>query len=636
MTTQKLHDLATSIAGAVLEGDPGEREALIDASCGDDEELRREVESLLAFEDDGFSGEAFVPILSEDRPKRRSVGPYRILRRLGRGGMGAVYLAEQQEPVRRQVAVKLIQAGMDVEGLLQRFEIERNILANLHHPYVAALFDAGTTEDGWPYFAMEYVDGEPIDDYCDEHQLTLRRRLELFRKVCLAVELAHRNLVVHRDLKAGNILVDAEGTPKLLDFGIAKLLHSESGISAVSATSAGFRPMTLACASPEMTRGEPITPASDIYSLGVLLYKLLCGRPPYSVEDRPFLDLLRTIREVEPEPPSVAALRRPGPQPGCAPADEPTPEAIALLRGTVPKKLQRKLAGDLDAIVAKALRKKPRDRYGSVDELSADLRRHLEDQPIRAREPTLPYRAGKLLRRKKWSLMAAASLVLLVLSLALTTAPRLRQQSEHDRARRAQELFAVVLETGDRDLSVEEVLQEGVDLYGDTFRGEHEVQADLLDSVAAVYSSRGHYQAARPLLVEALRLRTELMGDDDLWVAETRIELARLLGRLGEPDEAERLGRLGVDVLRRRLDGADGELAAALRVHAGALLTLGRFQEAEALYREALQKRIALLGDDHLDVAESLEDLAACLAKAGRRLEAEAASHRARSIRRHQ
>lgn len=309
------------------------------------------------------------------------IGAYRVVCEIGRGGMGTVYLAVRADDAyRKQVAIKVIRRGMDTRDIVERFRRERQTLAGLVHPNIARLLDGGTTPDGLPYFVMDYVDGVPIDDYCNAQRLNVPQRLELFRQVCAGVRSAHQNLVVHRDLKPDNILVTAEGVPKLVDFGIAKVLTDDGTSPTVTSLDASHRPMTLAYASPEQVSGGAITTATDVYSLGVLLYELVTGCQPYRVADGRRDAMVTAILDQEPDKPSAIVTSTPlaGATAPRAPADR------SAERGTTPERLRRRLAGDIDTIILKALRKEPQRRYGSVEEFSDDIQRYLAGRPVTA------------------------------------------------------------------------------------------------------------------------------------------------------------------------------------------------------------------------------------------------------------
>ncbi len=409
------------VFGDALERTGEVRVAFLAQACGGDAALRAEVEALLASHETpgGFLVESafqFVPGEvnqgAEDPPlpARARIGPYELLREIGHGGMGRVFLAVRaDEEYRKEVAIKLIRRGMDSEFVVSRFRNERQILAALVHPNIASLLDGGTTDDGLPYFVMEYVEGEPVDRYCDAQRLSTARRLELFLQVCGAVKYAHRCLVVHRDLKPGNILVTPDGVPKLLDFGVAKLVDPTE-VSAEE-TSPQFRFVTPAFASPEHILGGPITTASDVYSLGALLYLLLTGHRAYETATGSFQELSRAACEREPSRPSTVVLKalRGAPADRCL-----TPEALSAARDATPQRLKRRLSGDLDAIILKAMRKEPERRYSSVEQLSEDIQRHLAGLPITAR-PGTAYQVGKFVSRHR---LGVAAGVLILLSIA--------------------------------------------------------------------------------------------------------------------------------------------------------------------------------------------------------------------------
>ncbi len=411
-----------ALLGAALERRPAERSSFLHQACGSDAALCVELEALLA----AYDSDRTASVASDtgaspksDNSAGKMFGAYRVVREIGAGGMGAVYLAMRADDAfNKRVAIKLVQAGIDTGEILDRFRHERQILASFDHRNIAKLLDGGTTEQGLPYFVMEYVEGTRIDQYCQSHRLEISERIELFREICSAVQYVHQNLVVHRDLKPGNILVTPDGTPKLLDFGIAKLLKPEMFTNPVDATRIEFRLMTPGYASPEQIRGEPVTTASDVYSLGVVLYELLTSRLPYKLKTEAPAELLRAVCDQEPEKLSVVVTRQDGAQQA---AQTLTLETIAAERRTLPTKLQKQLRGDLDAIVAKALRKEPQRRYSSVEQLSDDLRRHLEGLPVSAHRGSWSYRADKFVRRNKTAVAAAACIALLLVGGIVTT-----------------------------------------------------------------------------------------------------------------------------------------------------------------------------------------------------------------------
>ena len=396
---------------SALERTPAERGAYLDAASADPE-IRAEVESLLRFHEKadevlpGSALEIAAETLARDSPPslQLQIGGYQILSRIGAGGMGDVFLAQDLE-LPRKVALKLVRPGMGSVEILQRFRYEEQILASLNHPNIAHLHGAGVASDGRPFFVMEYVEGLPIDQYCRRENLSLPARLELFRKVCAAVQYAHQHLVIHRDLKPSNIPVTEEGEPKLLDFGIAKLLEPADAATEATLTVAGM--MTPDYASPEQARGETITTASDIYSLGVLLYELLTGERPYRTKTAAPHEVVRLICEVEPEPPSTVARRRDSTFENQGSVDGKPGLASGGVTARLTMQDSHSIRGDLDKIVLMAMRKEPERRYPSVAQFSEDIRRHLAGLPVSAHKDTVGYRASKFIRRHKVGVIAA-------------------------------------------------------------------------------------------------------------------------------------------------------------------------------------------------------------------------------------
>jgi serine/threonine protein kinase/tetratricopeptide (TPR) repeat protein len=422
-----------SLFNRALECEPAARAAFLAQEGGEDSELRHEVESLLATHDDADDRFEKPPLhlqsafLDEDSSAAmlgQHVGPYRLVRELGWGGMGTVYEAVRaDEEFRKRVAIKVVRREMASQMIVRRFKHERQILAELNHPNIANLLDGGVTADGRPYFAMEFVEGRPIDEFCTARKLALRERIGLFLEVCAAVQYAHRSLVVHRDLKPSNILVTESGQPKLLDFGIAKLLGEAGAESAAHLTRAGDLFMTPDYACPEQVRGGSITTASDVYSLGIILYELLTGNRPYKLEGRPLQEIVRTITEDEPVQPSAAVST--------------ASDHLSFDGG--PARLKRKLAGDLDSIVLKAIRKEPDQRYASVEQLSEDLHRYLEGRPVHARTDSALYRVKKFVRRHT-AAVATVGLVILTLMGGIVATMMQARRAEAERVR-AEERF---------------------------------------------------------------------------------------------------------------------------------------------------------------------------------------------------
>jgi serine/threonine protein kinase len=595
-----------------LELSPGERGGFLAAACPD-EELRREVEGLLTADAESQTtflerpaGELLGLLPGREEPAR--LGPYRLLERLGGGGMGEVFRARREdEHYQQEVAIKILRSGLQGTEALSRFLIERQILARLEHPNIARLYDGGSTEDGRPYLVMELVEGLPVDEYCDRHQLDIGQRLDLFRRICAAVQYAHQNLLVHRDIKPGNILVTEAGEPKLLDFGIAKRLE-RGPATQPDLTQTGSRIMTPSYASPEQVKGEPITTASDVYSLGVLLYGLLAGRGPYrNGAGRLPHEIERAICEEAPERPSVALFR---------PGAPPTVEEIARARGTRPQTLRRRIQGDLDNVVLMALRKEPERRYGSAAQLAGDLENHVQSLPVVARPDTLPYRARKFLRRHRAGVAAAAVMVLVALLFMVSLVVQGRRVArERDKARYALGFLVNTFKEADpyhtkgERLSADEILSRGAERVSRDLSGQPDVQAALMDAIGEVELGLGRYDRAEPLLKRGFTLRQAVFGARSLEVAESLEHLGKLQRERSTLAESETLLRQALEIRRRRLGERDPSVARTLN-DLGELLTVkGGAVEAEKLHREALGITLKVEGPVGPTVAESLLDL---------------------------
>jgi tetratricopeptide (TPR) repeat protein/tRNA A-37 threonylcarbamoyl transferase component Bud32 len=598
------------------------------------------------------------------------VGAWRVVRLLGRGGMGEVYLAERDGPdFVQRVALKVIKLGMDSQLIVRRFVRERQILARLDHPNLARLLDGGTAPDGRPYFALELVEGEPITAWCDRHQVELDGRLRLMATVCQAVDSAHRRLVVHRDLKPANILVTADGTVKLLDFGIAKLLTGEEG-AGLTATLLGGRLLTPAYAAPEQILGEPVSTAADVYALGVLLYELITGALPHQRSERALGALATAVEHETVERPSVI-LRRPGTPP------RPPGEGA---------RLARRVAGDLDLLVLTALQRDPARRYPSAQALADDLGNFLAGNPLRARPDELGYRARKFVSRHRVPVAAvAAGIAALVVGLGLSLwqahAAGLAARRADAEARRAERVKSFLIsvfrqsdpEAGDgAKLTAGELLERGAAKLDKELAGEPEMQADLLDAVARIElnlslldpalaharravalrlatlppsdgriglsrdvlgtvlythgdfkEARQNYEAALPVLISAF-------GADSLEVATARRDLAGVINaRSQDRVRAVELGRQAVAVFRRRLGDRHVETAEALDELGIALELTEHYGEAEAVYRRALAAYEKALGTRSWQVASVEVHLGSLLDRIGRTAEAKPLFERA-------
>lgn len=610
---------------------------------------------------------------STNEAKGRRIGPWRIVRLLGSGGMGVVYLAERvDDSFRQQVAIKLVRNRLVDPETEERLVGERRILASLNHPNIARLLDGGATAEGTPYLVMEYIDGVPIDHYCDSRRLTVDERLDLFRTICAAVHYAHQNLVVHRDIKPTNILVTHDGTPKLLDFGIAKLLDG-GGAATEGLTREGILMMTPENAAPEQVAEETITTATDTYALGILLYRLLSGHPPYRLSGN-HKDVAETICYGQPELPS-AVVRATWREPETRGREfgNLTPEIVSRYRGTTPDKLRRRLKGDLDNIVMAALRKEPERRYRSVSEFSEDLRLHQASLPVTARPDTWSYRCGKFLRRHMAGTAMSAVLLGLLVAFGIAMSVQNRRiTEERDTAMEVSRFLERIFTAPDPgnarglDITAKEILARGADRISAELAERPAIQATLMQTIGRVYLNLGQYEPAIDMLEQALAIQLATAGPGHAQAAAVRNDLGLALIRVAEyrrarellesalaqnrrdqgersPAVAENLDNLSeleqatgdlerarslavesVEIFESYGDRFPREIAEAKSGLARILRARNELAAAEELYREAIAITREHFGEDHPHIAWFLQNLAVVLRERGELEAAEA------------
>jgi serine/threonine protein kinase len=618
-----------SLFDELVDSGTADREARLARACGDDAELRKSVRSLLesdrARQDPLLHviGEAAESLLEDhnDRLIGTRVGPYRISAILGHGGMSTVYRAERDDSQYRQsVAIKVLQQAVLHPRMRSRLHSERHILASLDHPSIARLIDSGDLLDGTPYLVMEHVDGESIDVYCDRHNLSIAARLELFVQVCGAVQYAHRNLVVHRDIKPSNIIVTETGVPKLLDFGIAKLLAPENAAHTLPVTLLQERILTPENAAPEQVLGRPITTATDIYALGVLLYQLLTGRSPYRLLSYSQLQLERAICMDDPARPSQIVVAKLGEEKD---ADR---SRIAERRGGLsPARLRSRLAGDIDAIVSTAMRKEPDRRYASVPALSDDINRHLSGEPVRSRQSDWRYSSAKFLRRHLWaaSVVGVVFLGLFLIAGVLfwknrqIEAARDATVQERDRAQLVSAFMVKVFSQADpynaqgKQETAKDLLDRGAAQISRDSSLQPEVRAELLESIGLAYRRQGLAPAAVPLFEQAVDIRRHERPADNGLIAVTLADLSRALQDAGQPVSAEANLQQALDLSQ------SGEQARPIQT-GEILIEFGNFEltvksdpaRAALFFRRALNLVRGVQGDQGLHAAEALVSLA--------------------------
>jgi eukaryotic-like serine/threonine-protein kinase len=623
-----------SVVEKALDSPPGQRAAVVDEACSGDADLRLEVEALLESKDGALSSFLESPISADGlnasldeivSPARLQAGQvfagrFVLVRRLGEGGMGQVWLAEQTAPVRRQVALKLIRAGMYDEAAAQRFQAERQSLAVMEHPAIAKIFDAGMTAQGQPYFVMEYVPGLPITKYCDQRTLSIRGRLELFIQACEGVQHAHQKAIIHRDLKPANILVvevDGKPVPRIIDFGLAKAVRAQSD-GENSFTEMGHFVGTPGYMSPEQAygSGKHVDTRTDVYSLGVVLYMLLTGARPLDAkagEKMPLEELLRRLRQDDPPSPSTRVS-----------SDREASTSAAEARGTNPRQLAGLLRGDLDWITLKALEKDPERRYATPLDLSADIERYMDHRPVRARPASASYRARKYARRHRVALGVAALIVTVML---VATIVSLRESMRANREARVAEAVNNFLQNDllaqasssaqsgpntkpDPDLKVRTALDRAAERIEGKFANQPEVEAAIRDTMGRTYADLGLYPEAGKQLERALELRKRVLGPNDPNTLRTMSRLGMVAYSEGKYAEAEALEKQALEAQRRRLGPEHPDTLQAMHNLAQVYFDEGKYAEAEALDTQILEIRKRVLGADNPDTLRSMNNLA--------------------------
>jgi serine/threonine-protein kinase len=632
-----------SLFEAALELEPERRRDFVAAACGADEAMREAVLNLLSAHVRSagiLDVEPDALFRAEPAPPAR-LGAYRLLREIGHGGMGIVYDAERDDgQFRRRVAIKIIRQGSDPE-LLNRIGAERQILAGLDHPNIARLLDGGITPDGRPYLVMEHVDGLRIDVYCERMRLTVSERLRLFNVVARAVDFAHRNLVVHRDLKPSNILVTPDGRAKLLDFGVAKLLHP--WMMADAPITRERQALTLEYASPEQLRGESLTTTTDVYSLGVVLYELLTARRPHHHHEGSLVAHTAAVCEGDVERASSRVLR--GETQGDPESSPRNVEPASLARSlqTTPQRLAKQLRGDIDAILDMALRAEPVRRYGSAELMAQDIERHLTHRPVRAHQGSRGYALGKLVRRHRLQTAAVGVALAAVLlgaaaaSWQAAIAERERQRAEValSDAEHVAEFLVGLFDAGEQrpqTVTVHDLMERGTSRI-DQLAAQPDVQARVLGAMGAIHESIGEYEDGQRATERALDILRARAGEESAQGARLLVQLGTLLRRRGEYDSAQAAFFRARAIQERVLEPSDPELSMTLQNLASIAIYLGDFGEAERRALAALDLQLATLGEAHRMRVNMLAQLGAIQRARGDRAGAERTMREAVSLR---
>ncbi|MGF1671204.1 MAG: tetratricopeptide repeat protein [Balneolaceae bacterium] len=612
--TKDFWQILTFIIDRVLEFETEEQMQFIERECNHDPELKRQVIKFLGsiHKSEGLwdqlltsnriladeltsSGELLSEISEDPLPDR--IGPYKIIKRIARGGMGDVYLAERSDgQFHRTVAIKILRRELAHEKNKQRFFSEREILSSLEHPNIARLYDGGITDDGRPYLVMEFIDGKPISSFCSENNCTLEHKLTLFTQVCQAVNYAHTNLIIHRDLKPDNIFVTSNGTVKILDFGIAKIIDSELSAKDLLKTQQGLRLLSIQYAAPEQITLEKITTATDVYGLGLLLYEMITGKKPFKLKNKKLKEAEYIIRHQSPEPPSLVVID---------------------------KSISEKLKGDLDAITLKALRKHPEERYQSADQILDDIHRYQNHLPVHAQKDSIHYRITKFGKRHSNAIITLLVLIFMLSGLALyhthqITTQRNIAQSEANKAQQAVSFLIQMFESGSPveslgdTLTVYDLLQRGIQ-NTEVLNDQPVLKAQMYGVIGRVYRTLGEYQNARSLLEKSYNLRLEHLGLVHPETVESLDQIGILLSEEGKFSEAESFLRLSDEIRIQLTDSVQASFAITKNELAYVLRRQGKFDESKEIYENLIEIYRKHLGDEDELTISSMSGLAAVL-----------------------
>jgi len=612
--------------GAALERDPSQRPAFLDEACGQDLSLRSEIESLLhAHDTDGARWQNPFDPRAFENAQLRSIGPYQLISKIGEGGMGQVWLAQQTAPIQRRVALKLIRWGMYDDTLLRRFQAERQSLAIMDHPSIAKVFDAGLTPEGQPYLVMEYVAGESITDYCDHKNLKIRDRLELFIKVCEGVQHAHQKAIIHRDLKPANILVvevDGNPVPQIIDFGLAKTINPKVAGESLH-TRVGGLVGTPAYMSPEQCDPavQDVDTRTDVFSLGVVLYALLAGSLPIESTEwksRPLDEMLLRLREQDPPRPSARVSTEWG-----------NLSATAKARSTEPKQLVSALRGDLDWITMKAVERDRTRRYGTPSDLAADISRYLKNEPITARPASVSYRIRKYVRRHRYSVAGAAVFLSLLIVFAVMQNIQLHQiKRERDREDRITEFMTGIFKISDPTqkvgkITAQEILDNAAKEVETGLAKDPEFQSRMMYVMGRAYLNLGLYPEAQSLFERAIKVSGSALGQEHKETLHMVGDLGWTFFEEGRLSEAESLERKLLDTQRRLFGVEDSDTLATMGNLAITLCEEGKCSDAVKLAREQFEIKRRLFGPEDYYTLASMDNLAVMLARSNQLAEAE-------------